>query len=288
MKKLLKLTLITVFSCILLNTVFANDLNKKNKTIKVTIGSNIYVVDDKSVQIDDVSYIQKDTNSTMIPLRFISNAFGVDDKDIQFDKNTKTITITNQNNVIQFFTNSNNYILNGELISKDINSPIIEIKNNRTFIPFNILADAFNLDYIWDANTKTATIIEKTINENNVPLEHQVLKYVNIARENQGLKPLKIDEKLSQIATLKAKDMVDNNYFSHKSPTYGDAFNMMKKFNINYQFAGENIAQGYESAKEVVIAWLDSPSHRENILNSNYNNMGLGYVDHKWVQFFTN
>ena len=61
--------------------------------------------------------------------------------------------------------------------------------------------------------------------------------------------------------------MKDKNYFDHNSPTYGSPFDMMKSFGISYTSAGENIAMGQKTPEEVVQAWMDSPGHRENIMN---------------------
>ena len=71
--------------------------------------------------------------------------------------------------------------------------------------------------------------------------------------------------------------MVNNNYFSHTSPTYGSPFDMMKSFKISYNTAGENIA-GNSSNSSAVTAWMNSPGHRANILNGSFNQTGIGVV----------
>lgn len=71
--------------------------------------------------------------------------------------------------------------------------------------------------------------------------------------------------------------MVNNNYFSHQSPTYGSPFEMLNKFNISYKTAGENIA-GNSSNTAAVTAWMNSSGHRANILNSNFNYTGIGVI----------
>ncbi|EBK2060154.1 hypothetical protein AAL85_25555, partial [Salmonella enterica subsp. enterica serovar Typhi] len=78
----------------------------------------------------------------------------------------------------------------------------------------------------------------------------------------------------------------DNNYFSHTSPTYGSPFDMMKKFGIKFGYAGENIAMGQKTPAEVVNAWMNSEGHRANILNANYNLIGVGYYNGYWAQEF--
>lgn len=109
--------------------------------------------------------------------------------------------------------------------------------------------------------------------------EKAVVDLVNQERTSRGLKPLQIDGKLSKVARLKSEDMRDNNYFSHHSPKYGSPFDMMKKFGIQYSYAGENIAAGQPTPQEVMKSWMNSPGHRANILSSNYTHIGVGYVE---------
>lgn len=71
------------------------------------------------------------------------------------------------------------------------------------------------------------------------------------------MQALIVDDELQNIARIKAQDMVDNNYFSHTSPTYGSPFDMMKNFGISYKTAGENIA-GNSTNSGAVNAWMNS------------------------------
>lgn len=115
-------------------------------------------------------------------------------------------------------------------------------------------------------------------NTSNVSADEQeVLNLINQQRKNAGLGELKFDPELQKVARIKAQDMVNNNYFSHTSPTYGSPFDMMKKFGISYKTAGENIA-GNSTNKAAVQAWMGSPGHKANILNSSYNYTGIGVV----------
>ena len=118
--------------------------------------------------------------------------------------------------------------------------------------------------------------------------ENEVVRLVNQKRAEHGLKPLTPDWQLSRVARYKSQDMKDIGYFSHTSPTYGSPFDMMKKFGISYRSAGENIAKGYATPTAVVNAWMNSPGHRANILNSSYTHIGVGYVSsgNYWTQMF--
>jgi uncharacterized YkwD family protein len=115
----------------------------------------------------------------------------------------------------------------------------------------------------------------------------QVANLVNQERAKAGLQPLQMDASLSKMALDKAKDMYNNRYFDHNSPTYGSPFDMMNAYGIHYSYAGENIAMGQRSPQEVMNAWMNSQGHRENILNAHYHKIGVAYYNGEWVQEFT-
>ena len=105
--------------------------------------------------------------------------------------------------------------------------------------------------------------------------EQKLLELVNKARSAEGLEELSIDESLMKVARTKAKDMIDNNYFSHQSPTYGSPFDMMRQFDNSFKSAGENIA-GNKTVEGAFKAWMASESHKNNILNSGFKVTGIG------------
>ena len=107
--------------------------------------------------------------------------------------------------------------------------------------------------------------------------EKEVFDLINKQRTNNGLQALKVDNETQRVARIKAQDMVNNNYFSHTSPTYGTPFEMLKSFKISYKTAGENIAAN-SSNSAAVNAWMNSSGHKANILNSSFNYTGIGVV----------
>ena len=123
-----------------------------------------------------------------------------------------------------------------------------------------------------NTNNNTSTTSTKMTND-----EKEVFDLINKQRTQNGLSSLKENSELQRVARIKAQDMVNNNYFSHTSPTYGSPFDMMKSFKISYNTAGENIA-GNSSNSSAVTAWMNSPGHRANILNSSFNQTGIGVV----------
>lgn len=119
-------------------------------------------------------------------------------------------------------------------------------------------------------------------------LEREVIRLTNKVRRENGLSELSENWQLSRVARYKAEDMRDKNYFAHESPTYGSPFTMMKSFGISYRAAAENIAKGYTTAQAVVDGWMNSPGHRQNILNAAYTEIGVGYAggSNTWAQMF--
>lgn len=118
--------------------------------------------------------------------------------------------------------------------------------------------------------------------------EQQVAELTNNERSKHGLAPLQVDVLLGKVAHEKSRDMAINNYFSHDSPIYGSLFDMMKANGISYSAAGENIAKGYFTPEHVVTGWMNSPGHRQNILNDEFTHIGVGFFEqgNLWTQMF--
>ncbi|WP_028547610.1 peptidoglycan-binding protein [Paenibacillus sp. UNC451MF] len=107
--------------------------------------------------------------------------------------------------------------------------------------------------------------------------EQKMVDLINKERKQEGLAPLKVIADVSYTARLKSQDMVENNYFSHNSPRYGSPFDMLQQRGITYTSAGENIAcnETVEGAHRVL---MESPGHRDNILDKDYTHIGIGVV----------
>jgi len=101
---------------------------------------------------------------------------------------------------------------------------------------------------------------------------------VNKTRQSLGLKPLAGNDKLNKAAMAKAQNMVQNQYFSHTSPTGVSPWFWFLQAGYNYKYAGENLAVGFYESEEVYEAWLNSPSHKANIVNPNYTEVGTAVL----------
>ena len=107
--------------------------------------------------------------------------------------------------------------------------------------------------------------------------EQQMVNLINQARANAGLPPLKVSSQLTNAARAKSRDMIDKNYFSHTSPTYGSFTNLLDRYGVNYNWAGENLAMNSNgSVTGAHDMLMSSPGHRDNILGGSYSLIGVG------------
>ncbi len=209
-------------------------------------------------------------------------------------------------------------------------TPIVNI-NGRVHVPVRAISEAWGYKVDWDSETKTVFIdttnqnIEVpsdayNIHNNQLPLkeyevdgtkkqfentpevdkpsvslekfQEEVVRLVNEERNKAGILPLEMDTKLNELAVIKTDDMLNNDYFSHYSPIYGSPFDMMDMYEVTYSSAAENIAYGQTTPEEVMNSWMNSEGHRENILNPDFNKIGVGYSTDEideifWTQLFT-
>jgi len=101
---------------------------------------------------------------------------------------------------------------------------------------------------------------------------------VNGYREQNGLSKLKLSSDLQKVAEIKGRDLLTSEIFSHTSLVYGSTFDIMKDKEIQYNVAGENLA-GNISSKKAVDAWINSETHRNNILDEEYEYTAIYVVD---------
>jgi len=100
----------------------------------------------------------------------------------------------------------------------------------------------------------------------------------NVSREQLGFQPLKENPVLNQAAYLKAKDMMEKDYFAHYSPEGVSPWHWLGEAGYDYRLAGENLAIGFLESEQVHTAWMGSLSHKENILNSGYQEIGIAVL----------
>lgn len=106
----------------------------------------------------------------------------------------------------------------------------------------------------------------------------RIIELTNQARAEKGISVLRENDLLNQAAALKARDMLAHNYFAHYSPQKVAPWHWFKEVSYNYTYAGENLAMNFSEAEDAMTAWLASPTHRDNLLSQNYEDIGVAVV----------
>ncbi|RNA69717.1 CAP domain-containing protein [Alteribacter keqinensis] len=117
-------------------------------------------------------------------------------------------------------------------------------------------------------------------------MARQIFDLTNNFREKHSLPPLDWDEDTSLVAYGHSKDMRDNGYFSHQSPTRGDLGERLTNGGVQYQRAAENIAARYVDAASAMEGWLNSEGHRVNLMNEDLSHLGVGVHRDFYTQNF--
>jgi len=109
--------------------------------------------------------------------------------------------------------------------------------------------------------------------------KNDLLDDTNKARLENGESELKLNEKLNTAAQQKADYMFLHNFWAHFAPDGTTPWSFIKNSGYDYVYAGENLAKGFTSSSDIVKAWMNSPSHRENMLSSKYKDVGFAVVE---------
>lgn len=103
----------------------------------------------------------------------------------------------------------------------------------------------------------------------------RIIADTNTERQKIGLQPVTYNSALSEAARAKAQNMFAEDYWAHFSPSGKDPWGFMKTAGYKFSYAGENLARNFSNPEDMMAAWMASPTHRENILNSKYQDIGL-------------
>lgn len=123
----------------------------------------------------------------------------------------------------------------------------------------------------------------KLVNQGN---EQQILDLTNIIRDHHHVSAVLWDQPTADVAYGHSKDMKENEYFSHDSPTFGSLGDRLQRQDVPFQLAGENIAAKHTDGIAAVHGWLNSEGHRENLLNDEFTSLGVGVYDKFYTQDF--
>lgn len=122
----------------------------------------------------------------------------------------------------------------------------------------------------------TLTRIHTTGGLEATVLSAVLAQLTNEERQTQNLKILKVNSILNEAAELKAMDMATKSYFSHTNPDGKNPWYWLEQVGYKYQYAGENLAINFSDSKDVTNAWMNSPTHKANIVKGNYTEIGTG------------
>jgi len=107
----------------------------------------------------------------------------------------------------------------------------------------------------------------------------EVIRLTNAQRVANGLSALSENSTLDSAALAKGNDMLAKGYWAHFAPDGTSPWSFFTSFGYKYRYAGENLARDFSDPTSAINAWMNSPSHRENILNSNYSEIGVGVIE---------
>jgi uncharacterized protein YkwD len=106
-----------------------------------------------------------------------------------------------------------------------------------------------------------------------------IIELLNLERAKYGLSAITINEQLTTAAYKKGEDMIASNYWAHVGPSGTEPWLFIQNENYSYQSAGENLARDYKTETDLIAAWMASPTHRTNILNGNFSELGISVLD---------
>ncbi len=107
----------------------------------------------------------------------------------------------------------------------------------------------------------------------------KIIELTNAQRLNSGLGEVKLNSELSQAAAAKAADMFAENYWAHVSPQGTEPWYWISNSGYKYQHAGENLARDFSNPSDIVKAWMASPTHKQNLMDARYKDIGVAVVD---------
>lgn len=117
--------------------------------------------------------------------------------------------------------------------------------------------------------------------------EQQIYEITNVMRSRFGLSTLEWNTEVAAVAKSHSKDMFSKGYFDHESPQFGSLEDRLKRADVTYSTAGENIAANYVDAAAAVEGWLNSKEHREVMLSESFSTLGAGAYRKHYTQNFT-
>jgi uncharacterized protein YkwD len=136
-----------------------------------------------------------------------------------------------------------------------------------------IFAVIFSLYSIPAAANSPTSIVP---NSTSPILIRDLINCTNIQRKNNNLAELNLNSKLNNAAQAKVNDMVKRDYWAHTLPDGQQPWVFIASAGYQYKTAGENLAYGFDNGADITTGWMNSPAHRENMLNPKFTEVGFG------------
>lgn len=158
-------------------------------------------------------------------------------------------------------------------------NPEIELKDKENNEIAETSEDAKDAEGVEDVPLQeTSSEPESTAIDLSDPIAFagEIFRLTNVERANAGLSELTETSELTQIAMIRANEIVGS--FSHTRPDGRSCFTVFGDNGVSYRRAGENIAYGQRTPADLMQAWMNSAGHRANILKEEYNHLGVGVV----------
>lgn len=229
------------------------------------------IVNGGKIEFDQPPILYNDR--TLVPTRAIFESLGLT---VQWFGDEQRVTAFNDETNITMFIDKKTVYVDGIGFETDVAPMIV---GERTLVPLRVIGEALNGNVEWDSETKTVTIyiahFDKLGNGDRT-LEYRAFAYTNAERKKHGLDALTWNEQLAAVARAHSLDMAERGFFNHYDPDGISPFDRIKAAGIKYTVAAENIAAGQPSPQKAVEGWMNSEGHRENILNPDLKEIGIG------------
>lgn len=184
--------------------------------------------------------------------------------------------------------NSHSYVIDGYTYFK-----LRDLGNLLGFtVGWDTATSSISITTPWGGNTTVQQPVNTPVEKEETEAEkaerfiEEVIELTNAERKKEGLPALGTMTKLDEAAQIRAEELKEK--YSHDRPDGTRCFTVLDDVNINgYSAVGENIALGYTTPEAVVDGWMHSEGHRRNIMNVQFEKIGVGYADNNgWVQLF--
>jgi uncharacterized protein YkwD len=138
-----------------------------------------------------------------------------------------------------------------------------------------LLSASLSVTDAFAANDTGTAVIQTNKSDSALQFKSEVVRLVNIEREKAGVAVLTTLDALYPPADVRAKESATQ--FKHTRLDGSRCFTIFAEYGLKYRAAGENLAYGFATPADVVTAWMNSPSHRQNILDPDFSYIGIGY-----------